>query len=612
MTSISLDHFRHAGVEAGNVGRLVIKKETDKVDTLQVEAQKYSFKELVLQFLSHVPLFKNMEQVRSFIRSENTSTEQVVDLLRKALEATYESMPTSVAINTFGKGKPLNEAALKEIIANAEKYYGIGQATKNENRVTINLWPYESAARPGHASITIKNNSDQDQHVSWWPKNKYKASEKNNDTLARVAQGIDNIFPNANLAGKLQNKVASSLASYPTDMNYEISDSGEELLTKAANAWDEFHRSELFDTVSLLSTTDSDDDQGRDEWINVKDAATELDTKSLDVRARPTQIRFTNDNGDQEWGVVAQRINLPMSGQTTVDGQTKTIKFGLDSVKISAEAERVLENAEAHLELAKAERKLKKHGLTDDERVDIMNEIRDLEEAQEEIQKMIDLEKNLSGKSPPQNFKTAIEKQGNILSETKNALTLAKDAGEIKKLERKIKTLESNIALASKKEAQEAIAKIIESPTEKLINDEKLITKLREAQEAAEKVGPAIGYRFASDTNNCASMVINILKAGGAEDFVPLPKMTTLGMSIVKPDKQFANYILSLQKEMDRLNTLSDQIDDLIAARDTGKMELALHSMFDGRKLNKHEVQLHETLAAAIHDSKTNTFQIYA
>ena len=132
------------------------------------------------------------------------------------------------------------------------------------------------------------------------------------------------------------------------------------------------------------------------------------------------------------------------------------------------------------------------------------------------------------------------------------------------------------------------------------------------AQARADAAGPEIGYRFASDTNNCASMAIRVLLAGGAADYVEPPKMTTWGMSMVKPDEQFANYAIAVQKEMDRLNVMSDRMDSVIATGDIDQMRKFMRSNFSNISPNNHEQKLCDYLERAIQIVGSNVFQAYA
>ena len=87
MTAISLNTFVNVSVQAGSTGR-VVAKQTEDGDVVAA-AEKRTFKQSVLSFLSHIPLFKNMSSVREFILDEQTTNEQVVSLLASALAEAY-------------------------------------------------------------------------------------------------------------------------------------------------------------------------------------------------------------------------------------------------------------------------------------------------------------------------------------------------------------------------------------------------------------------------------------------------------------------------------------------------------------------------------------------
>lgn len=523
MTAISLSNFTRASIQAGSTGR-VVAKQTEDGDLVAV-AEKRSFKAAVLEFLSNVPLLKNMDAVRSFIKDRNTTNEQVVSFLASALAEAYDSMPAGIAIEIFGKGKPLNESNLRQIMKNAELYYGVGDATKNEERVTINLWPFEDMNHGGHASITIE--AEDGEHVSWWP-NKDHEKPENKSRIARFSRAVDSVV-DLKLGSNFVDQFGGSLESYAEDMSAEIKDS------TAAN-------------------------------LNAKKYA-----------PRPTQIRNAETG---KWEVPAQKINFPMVGKNLVDGEEKHIRFGLDKQAILADARNVKENAAAYLALANIKARALDEGRA--------------EEYAELSAEIVAVKAELAGTIAPKGKETeeSLQRARTNLEGRGNPELLAKVNSKLRHIEltAKLEELEDDL---------EDCAPVTQE-------------ELDAAQARADAAGPEIGYRFASDTNNCASMAIRVLLAGGAADYVEPPKMTTMGMSMIKPDEQFANYAFAVQKEMDRLNVMSDRMDSVIATGDIDQMRKFMRSNFSNISPNNHEQKLCDYLERAIQIIGSNVFQAYA
>lgn len=526
MTAISLSNFTRAAIQAGSTGR-VVAKQTEDGDVVAV-AEKRSFKAAVLEFLSNVPLLKNMDAVRSFIKDRNTTNEQVVSFLASALAEAYDSMPAGIAIEIFGKGKPLNESSLRQIMKNAELYYGVGDATKNEERVTINLWPFEDMNHGGHASISITGaNKADSEHVSWWPEKDHEKPE-NNSRIARFSRAVDSVI-DLKLGSNFVDQFGGSLESYAEDMSAEIKDS------TAAN----------------------------------------LDAKKY--APRPTQIRNAETG---KWEVPAQKINFPMVGKNLVDGEEKLTRFGLDKQTILADARYVKENAAAYLALADIKARAVDEGRA--------------EEYAELSAEIASVKAELAGTIAPRGKETedSLQRARANLEGRGNPDLLAQVNSKLRHIELtdKLEDLEDDL---------EDCAPVTQE-------------ELDAAQARADAAGPEIGYRFASDTNNCASMAIRVLLAGGAADYVEPPKMTTMGMSMIKPDEQFANYAFAVQKEMDRLNVMSDRMDSVIATGDIDQMRKFMRSNFSNISPNNHEQKLCDYLERAIQIIGSNVFQAYA
>ena len=526
MSAISLNTFVGASIQAGSSGR-VVAKQTEDGDVVAV-AEKRSFKAAVLEFLSNVPLVKNLDAVRAFIKNRNTTDAQVVSLLASALAEAYDSMPAGVAIEIFGKGKPLNESNLRQIMRNAELYYGVGDATKNEERVTINLWPFEDMNHGGHASISITGAGEADsEHVSWWPEKEHE-KPASQSKIARFARAVDGVI-DLKLGSNFVDQFGGSLQSYAEDMDAEIKDST---------------------------------------------------AKNLDARKyapRPTQIRNAETG---KWEVPAQKINFPMVGKNIVDGEEKITRFGLDKQAILADARYVKENAAAYLALANL-----KARMADESRAEQYADLScDIVEMKAELATTIAPKKNET-EDGLLRARASLEKRG-------NAEILAQVNSKLRHIDLQDKISDADDDLKD-------CAPVTQE-------------ELNAAQARADAAGPEIGYRFASDTNNCASMALRVLISGGAADYVELPKMTTMGMSMVKPDEQFANYAFAVQKEMDRLNVMSDQMHAVIESGDVDAMRSFMRSNFSSITPNKHEQKMCDYLERVIQITRSNVFKAYA
>lgn len=515
MTAISLSNFTRAAIQAGSTGR-VVAKQTEDGDVVAA-AEKRTFKQSVLSFLSHIPLFKNMSSVREFILDEQTTNEQVVSLLASALAEAYDSMPAGIAIEMFGKGREINEHTLREIMKNAEAYYGTGDATDNDDRFTVNLWPMKTIASAGHVSITLQG--EHEEHVSWW-------SDKTHDKAQGQLSKRERIASSLGYADNFVDRQARSLDSYEMDTDYEL--------------------------------------------------GTAADKLNAGAKPRATQVQDENGN----WYVPAQRINLPVKGLTTRAGEEKFVRFGLDRDDVARESQYVKENAAAYRALA-----------------DIKARALDGARAEKSAELEVEIgavKAELAGTIAPKGKETedSLQRARANLEGRGNHDLLAQVNSKLRHIElaEKLEDLEDDLEDCAPVTQEEIDA----------------------AQARADAAGPEIGYRFASDTNNCASMAIRVLLAGGAADYVEPPKMTTWGMSMVTPDEQFANYAIAVQKEMDRLNFLSDGTESVVATGDIDQMRQFMRSNFSNISPNKHEQKICDYLERAIQIVGSNVFQAYA
>lgn len=306
------------------------------------------------------------------------------------------------------------------------------------------------------------------------------------------------------------------------------------------------------------------------------DTQYEMGTKALakiesGSAPRPTQLQ--DDDGN--WYVPAQKINLPVKGVTNVHGETKNVRFGLNKDKANKAAQDVKENAEAYKSLTNIKARA----------VDV-----DRAEKYAELTSEIDSVKTQladtitpKGKETVDGLlraKTNLEGRGNdaLLAQVNSKLRHIELTNKLKNLEGKRKDY---------------------TPVTQ--------EELDAAQARADASGPEIGYRFASKTNNCASMAMLMLEAGGAFDYVAPPKMTTFGMEMYTPDAKFAKYVKDVQKEMDRLNALHDRAHSAVATGDTDTIRMMLTSGLNG---NKHELEIKEFLESAL-EMSGNIFQNY-
>lgn len=558
---------------------------------------KEKLKDYVLSFLKNFPLLKDTIAVKKAIQNIeniNIGSLRALAVFANALSKSYSMVGATVATSSYFDGKKeisLNLRNIKKINETAQNYHGIGAARSHSRKVTINLWPYESMNKGGHASITIKNkDSGQNAHVSWWPTSDLE-KPLSVDFKSKVARTIDSVGPKSlKLASNFQAKFGGTQKSYKQDKDAEIGSADKKMIAGEearaaimartnAGTWDvkappprtKKERDALQKEINKLQANAAKDPENSKQITEKAD-----DLKLLLVSSyKPNATQVKDKKGN--WGAVAQRINFPMAGESTTREaggikSSKFVMFGLSEAAIFADAEYVKNNAVAHEKLQKSldpgpiekvERKLEKL-VEKTEEIDNLKE--DISEYKTFIENSKENDRNLEGlKNIRNNDRTANQKEA-FTQAIKQKFVFSKSIGDI---EKKLLNAETELLNAE----MQLIA----------LKEKSLENKLMAAQNQAKLAGDEIGYKFASNDSNCASMAVRILRAGGADNYVPMPKMTNFGMDVIAPDKQFFDYVKSVQEKIDLLNDKADfvfsQLDKLAPAADgeavvTSKQEI--------------------------------------
>ena len=363
----TLDDFVAKSNEAGKSGRVVLSQ-TDSGET-QLGVAKKTFHDRVVSFFKNFPILKGTDAVKKYIKNIEASNKLAHALLASAIARKYGADAATVALDSsILKNIPLNQRTIKQIKKVAESYYGLGAARNDSRNVAINLWPYESMQKGGHASITIDNkDTKQKEHVSWWSDNSF-AKEASEKMIFKIATIIDKITGDAyKLEGKVADKFAKSLASYEVDKDYEIG-TGDEKVIQGEEARKEIRNRQSAGTWTLSNNSLS---EARAELAKLRalekanpENAIAIQKNIYDlellikssIAPRPTQIK---DRETGKWGAIAQKIYFPMVGKSTANGQgknpqSKFVMFGLSEKSILTNARDVKANAEAYMELQQA------------------------------------------------------------------------------------------------------------------------------------------------------------------------------------------------------------------------------------------------------------------
>lgn len=580
----SVDDFIRVGKEAGASGK-VIMSETDDGQVIVVVA-KEKLKDYALSFLKYFPILKNTNAVRKAlqnIENININSKMALALFANALSKSYGTVEATVATSPYFNGKKeisLNLENIRDMKETAQIYHGIGAARNHSRKVTINLWPYENMNKGGHASITIKNKDNgQQAHISWWPTSELD-KPLNNDDISIVARAIDGVVPKKlelELASNFQDKFGGTLENYKEDKNAEIGTADKKMVAgeKARVAIMQRAIEGTWDVKTPPPYTKKKREALQKEinklYAEAKDKAEKEPEKSakiikkaddlkllLESSYKPNATQIKEKQGN--WGAVAQKINFPMVGESTIREagsikSSKFVMFGLSEAAIFADAEYVKKNAEAYENLQKAQDKFNDPDVEKlDEKLERLNEnqgkidslkvkisnyresLGNIEGNVGKYEKEIERLKKIPGKSPE-------EKQA--IGEANRQLNHAKE--QLKRMP------------GIEKELLEAEEKLLKAEMKSIaIKENSFENKLIAAQNQARLAGDEIGYKFASNDNNCASMAVRVLRAGGADNYVPMPKMRNYLMDVIAPDKQFSDYAKSVQEKIDMLNDKAD------------------------------------------------------
>ncbi|MGL4858947.1 MAG: type III secretion system effector BopA family protein [Enterobacteriaceae bacterium] len=134
---------------------------------------KTPVREKLLQFLARIPLLRDMPVVQAYVKQTRLQNQQLLAQFITTLSSIYSEKQLLSATESLSlkQTKPLTSHDLKVLTNKIENYHGIGDAKNLPRQVQINIWPGRGFHYPGHSSLTVKNEYDDDSatHISWWP-----------------------------------------------------------------------------------------------------------------------------------------------------------------------------------------------------------------------------------------------------------------------------------------------------------------------------------------------------------------------------------------------------------------------------------------------------------
>lgn len=555
-----MDHFSEQSKLAGYSGRLILSINPES-NASEIRVARESFGDRVLRFLSDLPYLKNTEFVKSYCKQLKSENRLALALFVCALSTRYGSEALAVSFQRMWKEvgkKGLNERTIRKLVNISERYSGLGQAKASPRNVAVHIWPYKDTARPGHTSVTVSNQTDgKSAHISWWPNGKRQEASRGQaqtGSVGGIVERTQNLFaPHFGLNVKsIEKDRELEVGSADTKLQ-----SGEEARAQirsriAQGTWhanpplkaaDVPEAKEKIFRLRLAAALESDPKISSKIKAKAEDLKLEV---AATVAPRAEQMK---DPITGKWGVVSEKVYLPLSGpQVSVGADGIEVKkfalFGLNEQAMFADADTIRSNAHAYGEIRKA--------ADDAHNPALRSQIQQAQAERQLVANEVTARNN------------AISKLSERLHESKSAKAALYESttsiAELRLQEAEFKEQEN--ALSELHKENRHALKRLDKLDHKLAKMEVKMSpdSVARKEAEAEAVGPEIGYQFASTTNNCAGMVLRMVRAGGADDFVRFTDVTdALGLT-VSPDEKFTGYMIRLQKELDGLNARADDV----------------------------------------------------
>lgn len=176
-------------------------------------AAKSSFRGMILQKLSRVPLLKSLSVISDYVKKINTKNNIILTKFIASLSGEYSNTQLLAAaeIMPTNTGKPFISRHIKIMMDRMESFNGIGAAKTSSNNIQINIWPYKNKNHPGHASLTINKNHQPTTHISWFPEK--EGDNKYDSYIKRVEGNIPQDYETDALS-ELAEKTKLKLAAF--------------------------------------------------------------------------------------------------------------------------------------------------------------------------------------------------------------------------------------------------------------------------------------------------------------------------------------------------------------------------------------------------------------
>ncbi len=285
--------------------RVLVDENSEHGPTLK-EAN-YTFKDRAVFFLANIPLLKDTNFVKSHLNKLDLENKAALGVFLGALSKCYGTRGALAAAEALkGPAPSLNAHKIRQLSSIAQDLCGRGNAKALARQAVVRIWPNAPGCplkgAVGHASITVKNKMSPNfsrqisEHISWWPTENPSEGKKNQFFGRRGAR---------------------SLEDYKEDRTREIG----------------------AQTVSRLK-------KGEDAKERLRTGqGTPLDRELAKYIPRSNQMK----DKDGDWGVIAQKVYLPLVGKNaeTNNRNNKSFTFfGLNERRIIADAQKAKSDAE--------------------------------------------------------------------------------------------------------------------------------------------------------------------------------------------------------------------------------------------------------------------------
>lgn len=143
-----------------------------------VQSATIPFKEKVLHLLAQVPLLKSLPAIEAYVKKTRMENQQkLVEFISSLSEIVNEKLVNETTLKAAAEigelqmkpGMRLTDRNFQLINRRIKDFDGVGDAKNLPRRVQVNIWPYENMNHCGHASITVKNDTNPETYISWWP-----------------------------------------------------------------------------------------------------------------------------------------------------------------------------------------------------------------------------------------------------------------------------------------------------------------------------------------------------------------------------------------------------------------------------------------------------------